>query len=103
MHARTIIDDIEFKRRLDSDEFAQAINEHIKNRDMIKITCWTGRVLFQGSYKDPKVDAVLDANRCKCADVESCEFCNSTGYNGDFEVNWVNENDKRNVYEFINY
>ena len=71
--------------------------------DTIVITDWTGRELFKGSYKDPKVDQVLDANRCKCADVESCEFCNSTGYSGDFEVNWLNQNDKRNVYEFINY
>ena len=89
--ARTIIGNMTFKRA------SQA------HGDTIIITDWTGRDLFKGSYKDPKVDQVLDANRCKCGDVESCEFCNSTGYNGDFEVNWLNQNDKRNVYEFINY
>ena len=71
---------------------------------MIKITDWTGRVLFEGSYKDPKVDQVLDANRCTskvCNDI--CQWCDGSGYSGDFEVNWLNQNDTRNVYEFINY
>ena len=71
--------------------------------EQILIKCWTGRELFKGSYKDPKVDQVLDANRCQCGGVDECKACDNTGYIGDFEVNWVNENDKRNVYEFINY
>ena len=102
--ARTIVSDLEFKRRMESPEFAQAIDEYIKNRDVISIKDWTGRELFKGSAQDPQVNVVLDANRCTskvCND--SCQLCDGSGYSGDFEVNWVNENDKRNVYEFINY
>lgn len=71
--------------------------------DEITITCWTGKVLFKGPCTSPEVDAVLDANRCDCKEVESCKSCDGTGYKGDFEVYWLNENDTRNVYEFINY
>ena len=71
--------------------------------DQILIKCWTGRELFKGSYKDPKVDQVLDANRCQCGGVDECKACDGSGYSGDFEVNWINQNDARNVYEFINY
>lgn len=73
-------------------------------KDWIKIVDWTGRVLFQGHYEDKQVDKVLKANRCKCwAKKEPCSKCNETGYSGDFEVSWMNENDSRNVYEYINY
>ena len=72
-----------------------------KNEIIIKD--WTGRELFKGPYTSPEVDKVLDANRCDCKDVESCKSCDGTGYSGDFEVHWLNENDSRNVYEHINY
>lgn len=82
-------------------------------KDIIIIKDWTGRELFKGHYKNSKVDEVLRANRCPCRDLElsgvqlddneECEQCNGTGYETDFEVHWLNENDKRNVYEFINY
>ena len=78
--------------------------------DEIVITCWTGKVLFKGLHNDPMVDTVLDANRCLlCDDMtdhqkqQECPRCDGTGYSGDFEVNWTNENDTRNVYEYINY
>lgn len=32
-----------------------------------------------------------------------CWTCNDTGYWGDFEVFWEDENREDNVYEFINY
>ena len=92
VHARTIIKAMPFKR------VSQV------QGDTITITCWTGKVLFKGPHNDPMVDTVLDANRCKsqtCSD--DCQWCDGTGYIGDFEVNWTNENDTRNVYEFINY
>ena len=91
IQAKIIISDMTFNR------LSQA------HGDTIVITDWTGRELFKGSAQDPKVDQVLDANRCKCANVDSCKLCDGTGYSGDFEVNWINENDTRNVYEFINY
>lgn len=67
----------------------------------IIIKDWTGRILFAGNYKDKLVDKVLDANRCTC--LEGCKECDDTGYRGDFEVYWQDENRKDNVYEFINY
>ena len=82
---------------------SQKSNLTENNIEQILIKCWTGRELFKGSVQDPKVDQVLDANRCKCANVDSCKLCDGIGYSGDFEVNWINENDTRNVYEFINY
>lgn len=91
INARTIIKSIPLQR------VSQA------QGDEITITCWTGKVLFKGPHTSPMVDAVLDANRCYCKDRDNCKFCDQTGYLGDFEVNWTNENDKRNVYEFINY
>lgn len=90
--ARTIVQSIPFQR------VSQA------KGDEITITCWTGKVLFKGLHSDPMVDVVLDENICpseQCSD--DCQWCDGTGYIGDFEVNWTNENDKRNVYEFINY
>ena len=92
VHARTIIGNMTFNRL-----------SHAQG-DEITITCWTGKVLFKGPYSDPMVDTVLDANRCpskQCSD--DCQWCDGTGYSGEFEINWANENDKRNVYEFINY
>ena len=91
VHARTIVSNMTF------DRLSQA------HGDTIVITDWTGKVLFKGPYSDPKVDEVLDANRCKDCAQDECIKCDGTGYSGDFEVNWVNENDTRNVYEFINY
>jgi len=74
----------------------------------IKIEDWTGKLLFIGPYDDPKVDQVLDANRCKaCNDNnidELCPYCDDTGYSGDFSVFWIDDaNDDLNVYEYINY
>ena len=91
VHARTIIGNMTFNRL-----------SHAQG-DEITITCWTGKVLFKGPHTDPKVDEVLDANRCQCGSVDECKACDGTGYSGEFEINWVNENDKRNVYEFIYY
>lgn len=33
------------------------------------------------------------------------KICDGTGYKGDFEVEWIDQNDKEdcNVYEYINY
>lgn len=70
-------------------------------KNAIVIQDWAGNILFTGSHTDKKVDLVLEANRCKCA--AECKACDGTGYSGDFEVYWKNENDTRNVYEFINY
>lgn len=70
-------------------------------KNIIIIQDWAGNILFEGNYKSKKVDAVLDANRCNCE--SGCSKCDGTGYKGDFEVYWENENDTRNVYEYINY
>lgn len=68
----------------------------------IRITDWTGRDLFIGDYESDEVDKILDANRCTCDD--GCDECDQTGYIGDFEVTWVDEeNNSCNVYEYINY
>lgn len=69
----------------------------------IKITDWACNILFIGPYDDPKVDQVLDANRCDCED--GCKDCGNTMYKGDFEITWIDESDKDdcNVYEYINY
>lgn len=82
----------------------------MKNHIIIKD--WIGNILFEG-YKDSKViDKILDANRCSCclensekdlSSQDECLQCDDTGYIGDFAVYWVDENDDRNVYEFINY
>lgn len=79
-------------------------------KDEIVIQCWSGRVLFDGHYKDKQVDVVLDANRCDCRhesevyhEITVCPDCDDTGYSGDFEVYWKDENDEQNVYECINY
>lgn len=71
----------------------------------IVIKCWTGKELFKGHYKDEQVDRILEANRCStCVGSGAyCKECGGDGYSGDFIVYWLNENDKRNVYEYINY
>lgn len=73
--------------------------------DFIQIIDWAGTVLFEGHYEDDQVDEILEANRCYCDNDQDggCRICNDTGYSGDFEVNWLDEDDTRNVYEFINY
>jgi len=75
------------------------------SKNIIIVKDWTGKELFKGHYKDKQVDVVLDANRCECDDEhrETCKKCDDTGYSGDFSVEWENENDSRNVYEYINY
>lgn len=70
-------------------------------KNAIIIQDWAGNILFEGNCKSKQVDKVLDANRCNCN--SECKQCDGTGYKGDFEVRWQNENDTRNVYEFINY
>lgn len=69
----------------------------------IKITCWSGKILFIGDYDDEEVDTILDANRCDCE--EGCEECDNTGYKGDFQIEWIDHDDKKdcNVYEYVNY
>lgn len=79
----------------------------------IRIDDWAGNLLFIGPYDDEDVDKVLDANRCDCGDNmqvnrnpirKECLKCDETGYVGDFEVSWVDEdNNELNVYEYINY
>lgn len=82
-----------------------------KNNNII-IQDWTGKILYQGSYKSKQVDKVLEANKCdickkliELGDESQCHMCDGTGYAGDFEVIWENEADHENdnVYEFINY
>lgn len=79
-------------------------------KDVIVIQCWSGKILYEGHYKDKQVDVVLDANRCDCRhesevyhEITVCPDCDDTGYSGDFEVYWKDENDERNVCECINY
>jgi hypothetical protein len=75
-------------------------------KDQIVIKDWTGQELFRGHYESHGVDEVLDANRCsKCDEnIDSdCDYCNGSGYHGDFSVYWLDESDERNVYEMINY
>lgn len=71
----------------------------------IIIQDWAGNILFKGDYRDKEVDHVLEANQCRCydSDGEYCSSCDGTGYIGDFEVYWQDENRRDNVYEFINY
>lgn len=80
----------------------------------IRIDDWACNLLYIGAYDSPEVDEVLDANRCGvCGDdgeeykdgkYITCTQCQGTGYSGDFEVRWVDEeNNRYNVYEYINY
>jgi hypothetical protein len=71
-------------------------------KNYITIQCWSGKILFIGSYKDKQVDKILDINRCHC-EVDDCKMCDDTGYKTDFEVFWNDENNQTNVYEYINY
>lgn len=70
------------------------------NKDSVKVIDWTGEVLYEGPIGD-ELDRALDANRCVCS--EGCSKCNFTGYAGDISVEWLDSNDTRNVYEYINY
>lgn len=71
--------------------------------DIIVIRDWSGNELYQGRFDSPRVDGVLEANRCTCKmDLPQCSKCDNTGYSGDFSVGWIIEQD-RNVYECINY
>ena len=72
-------------------------------KNQIVLQDWAGNILFEGHYKDKDVDRVLDANRCDCDYTPDCEKCEETGYIGDFEAYWQDENDTRNIYEYINY
>lgn len=74
----------------------------------IRIDDWSGNLLYIGPYDDDEaVNKVLDANRCnQCENYADgmCAYCDDTGYIGDFEVSWVDEeNNRYNVYEYINY
>lgn len=102
---------------LDLEEFAEyraiqmqieEIQEIVDSWDNIRIDDWAGNILFEGNYKDKEVDQILEANKCPpktCVlDFEGeCENCDSTGYSGDIEVCWQDEDREDNVYEFINY
>lgn len=70
-------------------------------KNHIQIIDWAGNILFEGHYNDPEADKVLDVNRCNCE--EGCDKCDHTGYAGDFSINWLDQDDERNVYEYINY
>jgi len=82
-------------------------------KNHIEIIDWAGNELFKGHYKSLKVDAVLKANKCQeCKDCPSigaidnpdeCDACDNTGYEGDFDVYWLDKDETRNVYEHINY
>jgi hypothetical protein len=86
--------------------------------DQIRIQDWTGKVLYEGDFDHKDVQKVLKANRCLCRTKKKfkdqssdgvCLQCDDTGYIGDFEVYWIDDNDeivehdKRNVYEYIDY
>lgn len=68
---------------------------------------WTGRIMFQGDYRETDVDRVLEANRCYVCGLigglDNCSKCGGSGYGGDFEVFWEDDKRQDNVYEFINY
>jgi hypothetical protein len=83
--------------------FKGQCNTNKRFKDMIKIVDWTGRILFEGDYRDKQVDKVLDVNRCNCNDRDNCNDCNGSGYWGDFEINWLDSNNDRNIYEYVNY
>jgi hypothetical protein len=79
-------------------------------KNQIIIQDWTGNILFDGDYRDEQVDTVLDANKCPCRfhdeiihEIEICSDCDDTGYIGDINVQWLDETNTDNVYEFINY
>lgn len=83
-------------------------------KNQIEIIDWAGNELFKGHYKSSKVDAVLKANKCPfCRDFKpffgavdnpaECNACDNTGYEGDFDVYWLDKDETRNVYEHINY
>lgn len=73
----------------------------------IEMIDWAGNVLFEGDYKDPQVDKVLEANRCHCepqyADNDDCPKCDGSGYWGDFTVWWQDKDRQDSVFDFINY
>lgn len=83
----------------------------------INIIDWAGNVLLNAEFDDPKVDEVLNVNRCNLCDsgtvynpetLESmgdCSKCDGSGYWGDFEIHWEDKTDKDgcNVYEYVNY
>ena len=70
----------------------------------ILIKDWTGRFLFEGDYRDKEVDKVLDKNKCKCSDSsEYCLDCDGTGYIGEFSIEWKDDANTENVYEYVNY
>ena len=83
----------------------------------INIVDWAGNVLLNAEYDDPKVDEVLNMNRCALCDsgavfnsenledLGDCTKCDGSGYSGDFEIYWEDESDKNgcNVYEYVNY
>ena len=78
----------------------------MSHKNDIVIQCWTGKILFEGNYKDKKVDKVLNANRCPHCKKENkapCLECDDTGYKGDFTIYWKDETNQNNVYEYINY
>lgn len=73
---------------------------------------WIGNVLYEGNYNSPKVGQVFRANYCKCKQCKAyrkgkgddyCSDSEYTGYIGEFEIFWSDENRTDNVYEFINY
>ena len=76
-------------------------------KNHIIIQDWAGNILYKGHYKNKEVDRILDTNRCVACggrelEIDHCHECDNTGYSGDLEVYWIDE-DERNVYEYINY
>ena len=75
--------------------------------NIIVIEDWTGKTLYAGDYRDPKVNKVLRMNQCLCREEavkdDSCEVCDDTGYIGDFSIYWLCDTREDNVYEWIDY
>lgn len=60
-------------------------------KDKIIIKDWIGRVLFEGHYNDSDVLRIMELNK------------DEDGLLEDISVYWLDENDKRNVWEHIDF
>lgn len=55
-------------------------------KNFIRIEDWTGKCLFEGHCEDPEVLRIMQLNEVPNDDIFVC---------------WQDENDTRNVYEYI--
>ena len=82
----------------------------------VRIDDWANNTLVINAYDSKEVDDYLNANRCTEKNCDSgyitdgegdpCPNCDGTGYQGDFEISWIDEaNDEAglNVYEYVSY